>query len=46
MSTKAEIENSIAKKTAQLRVATSSDERKRIEANLRDLRAALAQVGR
>lgn len=46
MSTKAQIENSIAKKTAMLAGARSADERQRIENDLKALRAALAEVDR
>lgn len=46
MSTKAQIETSIAKKTAELGVARSAEERTRIENDLKALRAALAEVYR
>lgn len=46
MSKKAEIENSIAKKRAHLRSAHSADERRRIENDIKALRAASAEVDR
>jgi hypothetical protein len=46
MTTKAQIETSIANKTALLSMARNSDERVRIENDLKDLRAALAAVDR
>jgi hypothetical protein len=46
MTTKAQIQTSIAKRTAMLAVACSADERQRIENDLKALRAALAEVDR